>query len=111
MPYRNYLIILFRDQPFELWDLKSFTIIRRLPKKCPKILALVCFISAYIFSIRFFRIKRTGRQILLIQEKHLAKLIHQLLQKHRQVLTLNMIKIEANLSNKRKTILIFFCLS
>ncbi|CAF4692362.1 unnamed protein product, partial [Rotaria magnacalcarata] len=37
---KNYLIILFRDQPFELWDLKSFTIIRRLPKKCPRILAL-----------------------------------------------------------------------
>ncbi|UJR35929.1 hypothetical protein I4U23_028670 [Adineta vaga] len=37
---KNYLIILFRDQPFELWDLKSFTLIRRLPKKCPKILAL-----------------------------------------------------------------------
>lgn len=38
---RNYLIILFREQPFELWDLKTFTLIRRLPKKCPKILALV----------------------------------------------------------------------
>ncbi|CAF2904464.1 unnamed protein product [Rotaria sp. Silwood2] len=37
---KNYLIILFRDQPFELWDLKSFTLIRRLPKKCPRILAL-----------------------------------------------------------------------
>ncbi|CAF3727570.1 unnamed protein product [Adineta steineri] len=37
---RNYLIILFRDQPFELWDLKTFTLIRRLPKKCPRILAL-----------------------------------------------------------------------
>lgn len=37
---KNYLIILFRDQPFELWDLKTFTIIRRLPRKCPRILAL-----------------------------------------------------------------------
>ena len=40
---RNYLIILFRDQPFELWDLKTFSLIRRLPKKCPRILALVIY--------------------------------------------------------------------
>ena len=41
LSFRNYLIILFRDQPFELWDLRSFSLIRRLPKRCPKILALV----------------------------------------------------------------------
>ena len=41
LPFRNYLIVLFRDQPFELWDLRTFNLIRRLPKKCPRILALV----------------------------------------------------------------------
>ena len=56
--WRNYLIILFRDQPFELWDLKTFTLIRRLPKKCPKILALVYRISSVsiITHFLFFRI-------------------------------------------------------
>ncbi len=60
---RNYLIILFRDQPFELWDLKSFTLIRRLPKKCPRILALVFLIEILKKSFLNFSYFRIGHQI------------------------------------------------
>ena len=52
--FRNYLIVLFRDQPFELWDLRTFNLIRRLPKKCPRILALVGDALPYELEARLY---------------------------------------------------------
>ncbi|XP_064464638.1 WD repeat-containing protein 11-like [Ornithodoros turicata] len=37
---KQYLAIMFKDQPFELWDLKSFTLLRTMPKNFPSVTAI-----------------------------------------------------------------------
>ena len=39
--YKQYMIILFREQPFEIWDMKSFSLIKKISKKSPVISILV----------------------------------------------------------------------
>ena len=40
---RQYLVVLFKEQPLEIWDMKSFSIIKRISKKSPNIINLVSF--------------------------------------------------------------------
>jgi len=37
---KQYFIILFRDRPFELWDLRTLSLLRRMPKNFPHVTAL-----------------------------------------------------------------------
>jgi len=37
---KQYFIIVYKGRPFELWDLKTLTILRQMPKSCPAVAAL-----------------------------------------------------------------------
>lgn len=37
---KQYFVILFRDRPFELWDLRTLSLLRRMPKNFPHVTAL-----------------------------------------------------------------------
>lgn len=37
MLYRQYLVILFKEQPFEIWDIRTFSLIKKISKKSPTI--------------------------------------------------------------------------
>jgi hypothetical protein len=37
---KQYFAVLFRDRPFELWDLRTLTLLRRMPKTFPHVTAL-----------------------------------------------------------------------
>ena len=39
-PLRQYFLIIFKDAPPELWDLRHLTLVRTLPKKFPVVTAL-----------------------------------------------------------------------
>lgn len=38
---RQYLIILFKEQPLEIWDLKNFVLIKKISRKSPHMTVLV----------------------------------------------------------------------
>ena len=38
---RQYFVVVFKDKPFELWDLRSGTMLRQMPKNFPHVTALV----------------------------------------------------------------------
>ena len=42
---RQYFVLMFKDKPFELWDLRSGTLLRQMPKNFPHITALVSSLS------------------------------------------------------------------
>jgi len=37
---KQYFVVLFRDRPFELWDLRTLSLLRRMPKNFPHVTAL-----------------------------------------------------------------------
>ena len=38
---KQYFIVVYKGQrPFELWDMKSLTLLRQMPKSCPAVTAL-----------------------------------------------------------------------
>jgi len=37
---KQYFVVLFRDRPFELWDLRTLSLLRRMPKLFPHVTAL-----------------------------------------------------------------------
>ena len=39
--YHCYLAISFRSDPLEIWDLKSFRLLRRMSRRCPIIVDMV----------------------------------------------------------------------
>jgi hypothetical protein len=41
--YRQYFVVILKDGPFELWDLRNLCILRTMPKKFPTVSALVSF--------------------------------------------------------------------
>ena len=38
---RQYFVVMFKDKPFELWDLRSASLIRQMPRNFPQVTALV----------------------------------------------------------------------
>lgn len=38
---RQYLIVLFKEQPLEIWDLKNFVLIKKISRKSPHMTVLV----------------------------------------------------------------------
>ena len=42
-PNRQYFVLLFKDKPLELWDLRTQNIIRELPKQFPRPTTIVSF--------------------------------------------------------------------
>lgn len=42
---RQFLVILFKDNPFEIWDVKNFTLLKRVSKKSPPIKILVIYLQ------------------------------------------------------------------
>ena len=39
--FRQYFVIVFKEKPFELWDLRSGTLLREMPRNFPHVTALV----------------------------------------------------------------------
>jgi WD40 repeat protein len=46
--YQRYLAIAFRNDPLEIWDLFSNRLLRRMSRKCPIIVDMVCLIPIFI---------------------------------------------------------------
>jgi hypothetical protein len=42
---RQFLVILFKDNPFEIWDVKNITLLKRVSKKSPPIKILVIYLQ------------------------------------------------------------------
>lgn len=39
--FRQYLVVVFRDKPLELWDIRTGTLLREMAKNFPTVTALV----------------------------------------------------------------------
>ena len=39
--HRQYMIIALKDKPIEMWNLKTMTLLRQMPKKFPYVSAIV----------------------------------------------------------------------
>ena len=47
-------MVVFKDKPFELWDLRAGTMLRQMPKHFPHVTALVCGIYTYLLNSVLF---------------------------------------------------------
>lgn len=43
--WRQYFVVVFKDKPFELWDLRSGTMLRQMPKNFPHVTALASILQ------------------------------------------------------------------
>lgn len=41
--FRQYLVVVFRDKPLELWDVRTGTLLREMAKNFPTVTALVLY--------------------------------------------------------------------
>lgn len=46
---RQYFIIAFKDDPFELWEIRSLTLLRAMTRHCPVITALVRIFTYFLY--------------------------------------------------------------
>ena len=42
---RQYFVVMFKERPFEIWDLRSLSVLREMPANFPVVTALVCNIA------------------------------------------------------------------
>lgn len=64
---RQYLVVVFRDKPLELWDIRTGTLLREMAKNFPTVTALVLTDLFFIAELCCKPVAIT--EILLIKQK------------------------------------------
>lgn len=67
LPCRQYLVVVFRDKPLELWDVRTGTLLREMAKNFPSVTALVMCVCA---PTSYYEFEKTVWKPRLTQQRH-----------------------------------------